>query len=62
MYRWRHGDEEDLTEYVYGPKKKFGNITFPSWGTMYDGSWSFEYVEVRGYTEDMDIDFRTPSE
>ena len=47
MYRWRHGDESDLTEYIYGPHVQFGTISFPAWGTMYDGSWSFSYVEVR---------------
>lgn len=60
MYRWRHGAEEDLTEYIYGPHVQFGEISFPAWGTMYDGSWSFSYVEVRGYTEDMGIDYSTP--
>lgn len=62
MYRWRHGDESDLTEYIYGPHIQFGEISFPAWGTMYDGSWSFSYVEVRGYAEDMNIDYTTPPE
>ncbi|MEE8294698.1 MAG: hypothetical protein V3R64_03215 [Sphingomonadales bacterium] len=62
MYRWRHGNESDLTEYVYGPHVDFGEISFPAWGTMYDGSWSFSYVEVRGYTEDMEIDYTTQPE
>ena len=44
LYRWRH---DDGTEYLYGPHREFGEISFPDWGTQVDGSWSFYYVEVR---------------
>ena len=47
LYRWRHGDESEVIEYIYGPHKQFGEISFPAWGTMFDGSWSFSYEEVR---------------
>ena len=60
MYRWRHGDENDLTEYIYGPHTLFGNISFPAWGTMYDGSWSFDYVEVRLFETPPPVSFDPP--
>lgn len=62
MYRWRHGDESDLTEYVYGPHVDFGDISFPAWGTMYDGSWSFSYVEVRALDTPPPISFEAPKD
>lgn len=49
QYRWRH---DDGTEYVYGPHKQFGAISFPDWGSQVDGSWSFYYVEVRWSAEE----------
>jgi hypothetical protein len=31
--------------YVYGPYKKFGDISFPAWGASSDGLYRFEYLE-----------------
>ncbi len=56
-YRWRH---DDGTEYVYGPHRKFGEISFPDWGTQVDGSWSFYYVEVRWSTDEPQVSFDPP--
>jgi hypothetical protein len=58
MYRWRH---DDGTEYIYGPHKKFGDISFPDWGTQIDGSWSFYYVEVRWSKSEPPVSFDPPS-
>lgn len=60
MYRWRHFDEENPVEYVYGPLRNFGAISFPSWGAQVDGSWMFEYVEVRLSEEAFGISFDAP--
>lgn len=54
LYRWRHADG---TEYIYGPHRQFGDISFPDWGTQVDGSWSFYYVEVRGSAEPPPVSF-----
>lgn len=57
MYRWRH---DDGTEYIYGPHKKFGDISFPDWGTQVDGSWSFYYTEVRWSEDEPPVSFDPP--
>jgi hypothetical protein len=57
LYRWRH---DDGTEYVYGPYRKFGDISFPDWGSQVDGSWSFYYVEVRWSAEEPQVSFEPP--
>ena len=57
LYRWRH---DDGTEYVYGPHRKFGQISFPDWGTQVDGSWSFYYVDVRWSTDEPSVSFDPP--
>ena len=57
MYRWRH---DDGTEYIYGPHRQFGDISFPDWGTQVNGSWSFYYVEVRGFTTPPPVTFGPP--
>ena len=57
LYRWRH---DDGTEYIYGPHKKFGDISFPDWGSQVDGSWSFYYVDVEWSTEAPQISFDPP--
>jgi hypothetical protein len=31
--------------YIYGPYKKFGDISFPAWGASSDGLYRFEYLE-----------------
>ncbi len=54
LYRWRHADG---TEYIYGPLRHFGEISFPDWGTQVDGSWSFYYIEVRGSDEAPPVSF-----
>lgn len=58
LYRWRH---DDGTEYIYGPHRKFGAISFPDWGSQVDGSWSFYYVEVRWSTDEPQVSFDPPS-
>lgn len=58
MYRWCH---DDCTEYVYGPHKDFGDISFPDWGSQVDGSWSFYYVEVRWSKSEPPVSFDPPS-
>lgn len=62
MYRWRHGSEEEPVEYIYGPHKEFGEISFPEWGTQVDGSWMFEYVEVRWSAGPPPVSFDPPSQ
>jgi len=57
LYRWRH---DDGTEYIYGPHRKFGQISFPDWGTQVDGSWSFYYVDVRWSSEAPSVSFDPP--
>lgn len=57
LYRWRH---DDGTEYIYGPHKKFGDLSMPTWGTQIDGSWSFEYVEVRLLDSPPPVSFDSP--
>ncbi len=57
LYRWRH---DDGTEYIYGPHRQFGEISFPDWGSQVDGSWSFYYVEVRWSTEEPQVSFDPP--
>ncbi len=44
--RWGANYEGEVLEYVYGPVRSFGNVSFPAWGTAVDGFWRFEYVEV----------------
>lgn len=44
--RWGANYEDEVLEYVYGPLKTFGNVSFPAWGTAADGSWRFEYVAI----------------
>lgn len=62
MYRWRHGDESERIEYIYGPHKNFGDISFPAWGTMYDGSWSFSYEEVKVFQTPPPVSFEPPED
>jgi len=57
LYRWRH---DDGTEYIYGPHKSFGDISFPDWGTQVDGSWSFYYSQVEWSTSEPAISFERP--
>jgi hypothetical protein len=57
LYRWRH---DDGTEYIYGPHKKFGDISFPDWGTQVDGSWSFYYVAVHWSRDAPKVSFEPP--
>ena len=57
LYRWRHADG---TEYIYGPHRQFGAISFPDWGTQVDGSWSFYYVDVRPLREPLTVSFEAP--
>ena len=57
LYRWRH---EDGTEYIYGPHRSFGEISFPDWGTQVDGSWSFYYTEVRWSLEEAPVSYAPP--
>ena len=58
LYRWRH---DDGTEYIYGPHRQFGDISFPDWGTQVDGSWSFYYTEVRWSKNEPPVSFDPPS-
>jgi hypothetical protein len=37
----------EIAEYVYGPIRDYGGVRFPAWGAATDGSWRFDYVEVR---------------
>jgi len=54
LYRWRH---DDGTEYIYGPHRSFGDISFPDWGSKVDGSWSFYYIEVRWSRDEPPISY-----
>ena len=57
LFRWRH---EDGTEYIYGPHRSFGDISFPDWGTNVDGTWSFYYTEVRWSPDEPPVSFEAP--
>ncbi len=57
LYRWQH---DDGTEYIYGPHRKFGAISFPDWGTQVDGSWSFYYVAVHWSKDEPEVSFEPP--
>jgi hypothetical protein len=48
LVRWgtTFGDGE-VVEYVYGPIRDYESVRFPAWGAAVDGSWRFEYHEVR---------------
>jgi len=60
MYRWKHFDLTDPVEYIYGPHKQFGDISFPMWGTQVNGSWMFEYIEVRWTEEEPPVSYDPP--
>jgi hypothetical protein len=37
----------EVAEYVYGPNRDYDGVRFPAWGAATDGSWRFDYREVR---------------
>lgn len=45
--KWGVAFDDGPVEYVYGPIREFGDLRFPAWGAAVDGSWRFEYAEVR---------------
>lgn len=57
LYRWRHAMG---THFVYGPYESFGPVNLPAWGSQVDGSWSFSYVEVRGFETPPPVNFDAP--
>jgi hypothetical protein len=46
LLKWGSVSDGEQLEYVYGPLKTFGEISFPAWGSAVDGSWRFEYANV----------------
>lgn len=45
--KWGNIFDGRVNEHLYGPVKRFGEFKMPAWGTSTDGSWRFEYVEIR---------------
>jgi hypothetical protein len=33
-------------DWIYGPARRFGPVSFPAWGTRTDGSYRFDYLHV----------------
>jgi len=38
-------------EYVYGPVRDFGNVSFLAWGSSLDGWWRWTYTKIDVSTE-----------
>ena len=58
---WSFGFGDDAVEYVYGPLKRFGNVSLPAWGTLTNGEFRFFYTDVRLSSEAPDVDLKAPS-
>ncbi len=54
--KWGAGAPPDAVEYVYGPMRAFGNISFPAWGAAVDGFWRWDYLEIDVSTEPLPDD------
>lgn len=48
-------------EYVYGPVRPFGNISFPAWGAALDGWWRWDYVEIDVSSDPMPVSVEPPA-
>ena len=52
---WGNIYDGEVSEHVYGPLRQFGEFRMPAWGTSTNGGWRFEYEEVIGLSEPLDI-------
>lgn len=44
---WGNYYQNEISEHVYGPIKKIGEFKMPAWGTSTNGSWRFEYLDIK---------------
>lgn len=49
---WGNYYQGEVSEHVYGPGRQIGAFRMPSWGTATNGSWRFEYVDVKAITNE----------
>ena len=47
LLMWGNYYQGEVSEHVYGPTKPIGEFVMPAWGTATNGSWRFEYLEVK---------------
>jgi hypothetical protein len=52
---WGNYYQGQVSEHVYGPLQELGSFRMPRWGAATDGSWRFEYVDVRASPEPLVI-------
>jgi hypothetical protein len=50
LVRWTAPNGED---WIYGPPRAFGPVSFPAWGTRTDGSYRFDYLRVEPSQEEL---------
>lgn len=47
LLMWGNYYKGEINEHVYGPTKPIGEYVMPAWGTATNGSWRFEYLELK---------------
>jgi hypothetical protein len=57
---WGNYYQGQISEHVYGPLRPLGRFRMPAWGAATDGSWRFEYVEIRASPEPLIIRMTDP--
>ena len=57
---WSFGFGDDSVDYVYGPLKRFGDISLPAWGALTNGNFRFHYTEISLSADAPDVSFDRP--